>query len=69
MRCVNWEQCGNHLEPNDDRTYWEAIVAVRDRDGGGPNRRSLKRTGQGWCVECSIRLEYNVPAGQGSLFE
>ena len=67
MRCVDFERCGNTIDPNDDRTYWEAMVKVRDRDGGGPNRRGLERTGRGWCVECSIAIEFDLPAGQASL--
>ena len=68
LRCVNYEQCGNEVDPTDDRTYWEATVAVRQRDAGGDNRRALTRTGRGFCRDCSLGLEFNLPSGQKSLF-
>lgn len=51
------------FDPIRDKTYtfWEATCAVRDRDNGGPNRRRLERTGRGYCPDCSLRLEHDVP--------
>jgi hypothetical protein len=66
MKCINFDECGNEVEPS-RLTYWEAVVLVRDRDGGGPNRRSLRKTGRGLCDRCSLRLERNMPAGQETL--
>lgn len=65
MKCVNHDRCGNHVDFGHPMTYWEATVAVRDRDGGGPNRRSLKRTGRGWCVPCSTRIEHHLEPDHG----
>lgn len=70
MNCINHDRCGGEVDFGDPNTYWEATVALRDRDGGGPNRRSLRRTGRGWCLKCSLQLEHHlvVPEGQKALF-
>jgi hypothetical protein len=62
VECVN---CGGRVEPDNKNTYWEAKVAVRYRDDGGPNRRALKPTGRGYCPDCSRRLEHDLPLNSG----
>lgn len=67
MNCINHQTCQGQVDLTDPTTYWEATVAVRDRDEGGPNRRNMQRTGRGYCPDCSIRLEHNMPIGQTTL--
>ena len=69
MNCINYADCMGQVDIADPNTYWEATVLIKDRDGGGPNRRDLKRTGRGLCPDCSLRVEYRLQvAEQEALF-